>query len=281
MLSDKEYNGKLKEYGTHYSSLNHYVMSHTVEKCGTDPDLIKAIEETKEKQYIVFDEDQQYAKKDGPTTNIILSKKRSFEAAQAYKGKKVAVLNFANNHSIGGDPFYSGAQEESLCRCSTLYPCLCKEKESFYDYHQKLFDKHVINFYGNDDLIYSPNVVVFKTDESAPKMMDKKDWYKVDVITCAAPQMPRSGYGGFDFDWGMGGGLRRLRKVFEAAKTEGVEVLILGAWGCGAFHNPPAAVASTFKILCKEYHFETVEFAVFCRDYDSENYDVFKEIFDR
>ena len=38
------------------------------------------------------------------------------EDGKAYRGRKVAVLNFANNHSIGGAPFSAGAQEESLCR---------------------------------------------------------------------------------------------------------------------------------------------------------------------
>ena len=46
---------------------------------------------------------------------------------------------------------------------------------------------------GNDDLIYTPGVVVFKTDELAdiiyPKMMPEEDWYLVNVITSAAPEL--------------------------------------------------------------------------------------------
>ena len=52
-----------------------------------------------------------------------------------------------------------------------------------------LFDKKILNNMGNDDLIYTPGVTVFKTDESAPKMNDVKDWFGVSVITSAAPEL--------------------------------------------------------------------------------------------
>ena len=57
----------------------------------------------------------------------------------------------------------------------------------------------------------------------------------------------------------------------------GLEVLILGAFGCGAFRNPPDVVAEIFNSLIRHYNFEIVEFAVFCRD-DTRNYDIFKRI---
>jgi len=54
-------------------------------------------------------------------TRYIVSGKRSFETAKEYTGKKVAVLNYANNHSTGDAPFSAGAQEESLCRCTNTF----------------------------------------------------------------------------------------------------------------------------------------------------------------
>jgi uncharacterized protein (TIGR02452 family) len=49
-----------------------------------------------------------------------------------------------------------------------------------------------------------------------------------------------------------------------AAKEEN-EVLILGAWGCGAFKNPVEVIARVFVELLKDYNFETVEFALATR----------------
>ncbi|MBQ7276445.1 MAG: TIGR02452 family protein [Bacilli bacterium] len=269
------YNDRLKDFGYNYRALNNFVMTHTVEMCENDKELIKAIDNTINKQYIVYEEG---FKKDNrineETTNIIVTKDRSMEAAKKYKGKKIAVLNFANNHNVGGAPFSAGAQEESICRISTLYPCLQKEDDSFYKKHQDLYEMGKIDYLGNDDLIYSPDIVVFKSDESAPKLLEESEWFKVDVITSAAPVIYY--YIPNNYDEII---YSRLEKVFEVAKKENVDVLILGAWGCGAFHNPPERVAKIFKKLLKEYYFETVEFAVFCRDGGIfENYNIFKNV---
>ena len=56
---------------------------------------------------------------------IIVSTKRTFEAAAGYAGQKVAVHNFASATNPGGGVTRgSSAQEECLCRCSVLYFCL-------------------------------------------------------------------------------------------------------------------------------------------------------------
>ena len=177
-----------------YRKINHEVMTDTKLQYETIPELKEAVKSSIERQFMVAQEeniDQPIADSNKP--RYICSGKRSFEAAKDYKGKKTAVLNFANNHSIGGSPFTAGAQEESLCRCSTLLPCLEAMNEPFYQKHIRQFASKEINYMGNDDLIYTPDVVVFKTDERTdpiyPKMMDQSEWYKVDVITSAAPQL--------------------------------------------------------------------------------------------
>ena len=248
---------------TDYRKINREVMTDTEWQCKSVPELMEAIEDSKLRQYMVAQEDDiSQPKAERCDTQFVVSGKRSFEAAKGYTGKKVAVLNFANNHSVGGAPFSAGAQEESLCRCSTLYPCLKAMWGPFYAKHARLYDAGVINFMGNDDLIYTPGIVVFKTDERTdpvyPKMMRRDDWYKVDVITCAAPDL-RGKFLPKNYEERI---TSRIKKILDVAAKESVEALILGAWGCGAFKNPSEVVARVFAEQLRNYNFEIVEFAL-------------------
>ena len=73
---------------------------------------------------------------------------------------------------------------------------------------------------------------------------------------------------------------KRMRRVLEIAWRKGNEVVILGAFGCGAFRNPPAVVAQAMKTVVQEYrkNFETIEFAVYCRTQYDTNYRVFQQL---
>lgn len=259
-----------------FKEINFKVMTDTAEQCETQPALADAIKNSIEKQYVVYDgTDIQIPERPAQQTQVILSGKRTFEAARQYKGKKVAVLNFANNHSVGGAPYSAGAQEESLCRCSTLLPCLTANKETFYKPHIEAFRSKRMTAMGNDDLIYTPGVIVFKSDESEPQMLPPDQWYPVNVITSAAPEC----YAYATLPANYESIIRsRLKQVLDVAAAEGTEVLILGAWGCGAFRNPTYKVACVFRDLLKNYScFETVEFAI--GDKYSRNYEAFVRAF--
>lgn len=255
-----------------YRQINYDVMTDTVHQYQNAPELHDAIRLSVARQYMIAHEDViplslTSPQLTGHTPNIVISGKRTFEAAKGYKGKKVAVLNFANNHSVGGAPFAAGAQEESLCRCSTLYPCLRAMNEDFYKKHVSQYEQGIINYMGNDDLIYTPDVIVFKSDERTdpvyPKMMPRSEWYRVDVITSAAPELWRGNPMPHNYEAQIAS---RIKKILDVAALERVEVLILGAWGCGAFRNPVDVVARIFRTMLENYNFETVEFALCAHD---------------
>lgn len=251
-----------------FSNINYEVMTHTVDFYQQDATLQDAIKSSIANQKMVDEEDKLDYTPTAGETQIEVSLNRTFAAAHRYTGsrvsadkqKRVAVLNFANNHSVGGAPFYAGAQEESLCRCSTLYPCLKALTRAFYGKHQQLYIAHLMSEMGNDDLIYTPDVVVFKTDSRPrPTLMEEADWYKVNVITCAAPQLRAGAKLPNQYEEIIE---NRLKRVLDVAAMNNTEVLILGAWGCGAFNNPPTIVARVFHRLLKNYNFEKVEFAI-------------------
>lgn len=161
----------------------------TEKLCKTNEKLIKAIENSNKNQKLILENEKVKVETklyDKPC-KILVTKNRTFESAMQYQDKKVAVLNFASATNPGGGVVNgSSAQEECLCRCSTLYFNLIEEKmhKGFYSPHRKQQ-----NPLHNDDIIYTPEVVIFKTDTSYPKLMNEKNWQTVNVITCAAPNL--------------------------------------------------------------------------------------------
>ena len=60
---------------------------------------------------------------------------------------------------------------------------------------------------------------------------------------------------------------QRICRIFEVAKYKKEDVLILGAFGCGAFRNSPYVVASAFRKVVDYYlyDFQVIEFAIFSK----------------
>lgn len=251
--------------------------------------LKESVQASTDKQKIILEKDELNLpdlKKYNEEAQVVVSTKRTYEAASAYKGMKTAVHNFASATNPGGGVVRgANAQEECLCRCSGLYFNLNTDAmwNGFYALHRK--ERNPIH---NDDIIYTPSVTVFKTDTANPQLMDEKDWYEVDVITCAAPNLrenPSNIYNHGDGDKAvkitdkelLALHEKRLRRILDVAVAEGEEVVILGAFGCGAFMNNPEVVAMAAKNVINEYlnAFKVIEFAVYCSPRDNRNYKVF------
>lgn len=276
------------------------VFEDTIQLCQTRDLLRNAVTASNQQQYLVKDQtviktDQ--TKRYAHPAKIIVSKKRSLEAAgnKEYEGMKVCVHNFASATNPGGGVVNgASAQEECICRCSTLYPNLTQEAvcRDFYQQHKMLIKQGKMNAAYNDDCIFTPGVVVFKTDDDQYRLMAEDAWYRVDVITCAAPNLrnnpsnamnPGSGANVSDLSVAQLRQLhkKRLQKMLSIAKKEKEEVLILGAFGCGAFRNPAWVVSEAFHEVIQEflYDFRVIEFAVYCRPRDVSNYETFCKVF--
>ena len=72
----------------------------------------------------------------------------------------------------------------------------------------------------------------------------------------------------------------RIRRIFEVAVANENEVLILGAFGCGAFRNPPEIVAKVFYNVMQDYleYFDAIEYAVYHTECEVANYEAFKKV---
>jgi len=272
--------------------INAEVFRDTADYINRSKKLLAAIEKTRNSQKLILENEKisDCGTDHSENARIIVSGKRTLEAAGKYENKKVCILNFASATNPGGGVVHgSAAQEESLCRCSTLYFCLNTSEmmQGFYLPHRK-----ADNPLYNNDLIYSPDVIVMKTDTSEPAWMEENDWYAVNVITCAAPNLRERPSNGMNPNAGSKAVHisrqdlhtlleTRIRKIFQVAAMEGNEVLILGAFGCGAFRNPPDIVADVFRVVTLEYckKFETIEYAVFHTDREKDNYRAFQMAF--
>lgn len=272
---------------------NAAIFRETAQLCKTDDQLKAAIREANLRQEMIPG-GQPYELTVQPgniSAQIIVSRKRTLEAAESYSraGKRVCVLNFASASNPGGGVVNgASAQEEAICRCSTLYSSLIQPElwDSFYAPHREQADP-----LHNDDCIYTPGVVVFRTDTDSPRVMPRESWYNVDVLTCAAPNLRNVPTNRMNYDGDTpaeidGAGLRalhekRMRRILSIAAEKENGVLILGAFGCGAFRNPPEIVAEAAKSAVGEYlrYFSTVEFAVYCPPGNDANYRVFEKTF--
>ena len=73
----------------------------------------------------------------------------------------------------------------------------------------------------------------------------------------------------------------RADHLLAIAAANDADILILGAFGCGAFQNPPEIVAEVYRTILSKYEgqFQEVVFAVYCTPQEMKNYNAFAKVF--
>ena len=273
------------------------IFENTVWMCENNRRLVDKIKSSMACNRVISEENADdilenliYGNETEKEAKIIVSKKRSFEAASAYRGKHISVLNFASATNPGGGVTKgASAQEECLCRISTLYKCISASEitEAFHKKHRYALKTGKMNSLYNDDCIQTCDVTVFKSDTAKPVLLSEEDWFDVDVISCAAPNLRYMSQ--HDKNWKKNVTdkklfdiyKKRINRVLDIASCAKSDVIILGAFGCGAFANSPELVAKAMHVAIDEhkYDFETIELAIYCSPRDTSNYEVFAKEF--
>lgn len=157
------------------------------------------------------------------------------------EGMRPLVLNLSDDRSAGGCVERgSGAQEESLWRRTAL--CVT-QKQEFYPLGR--------------EAIYSPDVPVLRASER-----EGFHWYFspkiLDFIACPALRMPQWIRTEVEPEGDLSDANKeelaeRLRLILRVAAIKGHDAVVLGAMGCGAWGNPPRAVARVFAKVLPEF----------------------------
>ena len=146
-----------------------------------------------------------------------------------------------------------------LCHESFLYNVL-KEFDGFYEWNSHHNNRGLYT----DRAIYTP-AVIFTNGATC------------DVITCASPNMsPGIKYGNVSADENRKALEKRVEFIRDIAEENSVEMLVLGAFGCGVFRQDPAEVAQAIRKAFAETSVKRIIIAVPGND---NNYRVFKKEF--
>eukprot|EP01080_Neovahlkampfia_damariscottae_P001408 gene1408-12028_t len=171
---------------------------------------------------------------------------------------EIAVLNMANEKYPGGGYLTgSGAQEENLHRRTNLFQCL----------HDPLNVKNSKTMYPIPKIggIFSPNVCVIRCSEFEGYEFFTMPEY-ISILTVSAVQYPKVNKKTHEMDKNDENlNKEKMRIIFKMAMDNDIECVVLSAFGCGAFENPPDIIANLFKEVLKEFknQFKFVVFAIY------------------
>ena len=176
----------------------------------------------------------------------------------------IGLLNMASDKSPGGGVVNGAhAQEEDICRRSTLYPTLIRQRYPLL----------------HDELLFTPNVKIIKNKmyETCQQHVNING-----IVSSPAIRRPILNNAGRYSDADLKLMKNKIDMMLETFEYHDIDHLVLGAWGCGAFRNPPEQVAQLFKeaLIKRNVSFKVVVFAIMTRNvHEDVNVKAFKEAF--
>lgn len=163
------------------------------------------------------------------------------------------VLNMASHISPGGGvALGAGAQEENLFRRT--------------NYFQHIKTNPIITYpIKPEGGIYSPDVVIFRSSESSEYQLLENP---ISMSFIAVPAIRRPSLRDDDYNYhDRNQMINKIRCIFSLAACYGHDSVILSAFGCGAYQNPPNLVARYFNEVLNlpefSNRFSRVIFAIF------------------
>ena len=183
------------------------------------------------------------------------------------QGFNPAVLNMASLYHPGGGVLQgSSAQEEELCRRSTLAISLYQFSlpgGRYGDLADMVGVKRRAERYPMDNMyggIYSPGITFFRGTQDEGYVLQDEPFQAAVISVASLNYNPKHGHNTLD-----NGNIpeadkpvlkEKIRTILRIGALKGHDSLVLGALGCGAFCTPPAQMARLFHQVMDEPEFQ-------------------------
>jgi uncharacterized protein (TIGR02452 family) len=183
------------------------------------------------------------------------------------QGFNPAVLNMASLYHPGGGVLQgSGAQEEELCRRSTLAISLYQFSlpgGRYGDLADMVGVKRRAERYPMDNTyggIYSPGITFFRGTQEEGYVLQEETFQAAVISVASLNYNPKHGHNTLDNDNIPESDKpvlkEKIRTILRIGALKGHDSLVLGALGCGAFCTPPAQMARLFHEVLDEPEFD-------------------------
>ncbi|MBN9343196.1 MAG: TIGR02452 family protein [Caedibacter sp. 38-128] len=208
------------------------------------------------------------------TTSIVYTQESTQEAAIRLAtriGTKIGALNYGNGTYTGGSAFNgANGQEESFIRTTTLFSSLAQLVDSQINLEKEITKSYTTIRYNaetnkalteHNGVLISPNVSIFRRFNAQTTKYENLDTPTVvTVVTSVALNLNH----GKPKDYAEIT-RQKIYSQLAAFAKEGMDSIVLGAWGCGAFGNQAEDIAPIYKSLLENEFkgaFKTVVFAI-------------------